>query len=147
MVRKENRLYNTVSIILKIQVVTWICQDLDTVLIKTLQLRNRFSERTTINQCFRIMRRKKKDVIKSILKLLQEIQMEYAYDKTLRVGIFTGSTRNDIIIEISRCDDTSSDCQYVIEGREFVFSLRKSCSDNEFTLFEVRSYISALKGS
>ena len=35
-VRKENRLYNTVSIILKIQVVTWICQDLDTVLIKTL---------------------------------------------------------------------------------------------------------------
>lgn len=33
---KENRLYNTVSIILKIQVVTWICQDLDTVLIKTL---------------------------------------------------------------------------------------------------------------
>ena len=36
MVRKENRLYNTVSIILKIQVVTWICQDLDTVLIKTL---------------------------------------------------------------------------------------------------------------
>lgn len=67
--------------------------------------------------------------------------------KTLRVGIFTGSTRNDIIIEISRCDDTSSDCQYVIEGRESVFSLRKSCSDNEFTLFEVRSYISALKGS
>lgn len=50
MVRKENRLYNTVSIILKIQVVTWICQDLDTVLIKTLQLRNRFSERTPINQ-------------------------------------------------------------------------------------------------
>jgi hypothetical protein len=93
------------------------------------------------------MRRKKKDVIKSILKQLQEIQMEYAYDKTLRVGIFTGSTRNDIIIEISRCDDTSSYCQYVIEGREFVFSLRKSCSDNEFTLFEVRSYISALKGS
>lgn len=35
-VRKENRLYNTVSIILKIQVVTWICQDLDTVLITTL---------------------------------------------------------------------------------------------------------------
>ena len=33
---KENRLYNTVSIILKIQVVTWICQDLDTVFIKTL---------------------------------------------------------------------------------------------------------------
>lgn len=93
------------------------------------------------------MRRKKKDVIKSILKQLQEIQMEYAYDKTLRVGIFTGSTRNDIVIEISRCDDTSSDCQYVIEGREFVFSLRKSCSDNEFTLFEVRSYISSLKGS
>lgn len=50
MVRKENRLYNTVSIILKIQVVTWICQDSDTVLIKTLQLRNRFSERTPINQ-------------------------------------------------------------------------------------------------
>ena len=36
MVCKENRLYNTVSIILKIQVVTWICQDLDTVFIKTL---------------------------------------------------------------------------------------------------------------
>ena len=34
--RKENRLYNTVSIILKIQVITWICQDLDTVFIKTL---------------------------------------------------------------------------------------------------------------
>lgn len=36
MVRKENRLYNTVSIILSIQVITWIRQDLDTVLIKTL---------------------------------------------------------------------------------------------------------------
>lgn len=55
MVRKENRLYNTVSIILKIQVVTWICQDLDTVFIKTLELRNRFSERTPINQYNRIM--------------------------------------------------------------------------------------------
>lgn len=50
MVRKENRLYNTVSIILSIQVITWIRQDSDTVLIKTLQLRNRFSERTPINQ-------------------------------------------------------------------------------------------------
>ena len=36
MVRKENRLYNTVSIILSIQVITWIRQDSDTVLIKTL---------------------------------------------------------------------------------------------------------------
>lgn len=36
MVCKENRLYNTVSIILKIQAVTWIRQDSDTVLIKTL---------------------------------------------------------------------------------------------------------------
>ena len=52
MVRKENRLYNTVSIILRIQVITWIRQDSDTVLIKTLQLRNRFSERTPINQYF-----------------------------------------------------------------------------------------------
>ena len=52
MVRKENRLYNTVSIILSIQVITWIRQDSDTVLIKTLQLRNRFSERTPINQYF-----------------------------------------------------------------------------------------------
>lgn len=34
--RKENRLYNTVSIILSIQVITWIRQDLDTVFIKTL---------------------------------------------------------------------------------------------------------------
>lgn len=50
MVRKENRLYNTVSIILSIQVITWIRQDSDTVSIKTLQLRNRFSERTPINQ-------------------------------------------------------------------------------------------------
>lgn len=46
MVRKENRLYNTVSIILSIQVITWIRQDSNTVSIKTLQLRNRFSERT-----------------------------------------------------------------------------------------------------
>lgn len=36
MVCKENRLYNTVSIILSIQVITWIRQDLDAVLIKTL---------------------------------------------------------------------------------------------------------------
>lgn len=36
MVCKENRLYNTVSIILSIQVITWIRQDLDTVFIKTL---------------------------------------------------------------------------------------------------------------
>lgn len=36
MVRKENRLYNTVSTILRIQVTTWIRQDSDTVLIKTL---------------------------------------------------------------------------------------------------------------
>ena len=50
MVCKENRLYNTISIILSIQVITWIRQDLDTVSIKTLQLRNRFSERTPINQ-------------------------------------------------------------------------------------------------
>lgn len=50
MVRKENRLYNTVSIILSIQVITWIRQDSNTVSIKTLQLRNRFSERTPINQ-------------------------------------------------------------------------------------------------
>ena len=35
MVRKENRLYNTVLIILSIQVITWIRQDLDTVFIKT----------------------------------------------------------------------------------------------------------------
>ena len=55
MVCKENRLYNTVSIILSIQVITWIRQDSDTVLIKTLQLRNRFSERTPINQYLRIM--------------------------------------------------------------------------------------------
>lgn len=53
MVRKENRLYNTVSIILSIQVITWIRQDSDTVSIKTLQLRNRFSERTPINQYFK----------------------------------------------------------------------------------------------
>nr|DAH97063.1 MAG TPA: hypothetical protein [Caudoviricetes sp.] len=36
MVRKENKLYNTVSIILSIQVITWIRQDSDTVSIKTL---------------------------------------------------------------------------------------------------------------
>lgn len=36
MVRKENRLYNTVSIILSIQVITWIHQDSNTVSIKTL---------------------------------------------------------------------------------------------------------------
>ena len=52
MVRKENRLYNTVSTILSIQVITWIRQDSDTVSIKSLQLRNRFSERTPINQYF-----------------------------------------------------------------------------------------------
>lgn len=70
MVRKENRLYNTVSIILKIQVITWICQDSDTVLIKTLQLRNRFSERTPINQYLRIMNSR-------LLKKLDEIKKEY----------------------------------------------------------------------
>ena len=36
MVRKENGLYNTISIILSIQVITWIRQDLDKVSIKTL---------------------------------------------------------------------------------------------------------------
>lgn len=70
MVRKENRLYNTVSIILSIQVITWIRQDSDTVLIKTLQLRNRFSERTPINQYFRIMNSR-------LLKKLEEIKKEY----------------------------------------------------------------------
>lgn len=70
MVRKENRLYNTVSIILSIQVITWIRQDSDTVSIKTLQLRNRFSERTSINQYFRIMNSR-------LLKKLEEIKKEY----------------------------------------------------------------------
>lgn len=70
MVRKENRLYNTVSIILSIQVITWIRQDSDTVSIKTLQLRNRFSERTPINQYFRIMNSR-------LLKKLEEIKKEY----------------------------------------------------------------------
>ena len=70
MVRKENRLYNTVSIILSIQVITWIRQDSDTVLIKTLQLRNRFSERTPINQYFRIMESR-------LLKKLEEIKKAY----------------------------------------------------------------------
>lgn len=93
------------------------------------------------------MRRKKKDVIKSILKQLQEIQMSYAYDKHIRVGIFTGSTRNDIGIEISRCDDTSSCCHYVYESEEFTFSLGKSCTKNEDTLREVFHYLSVLKGS
>lgn len=68
--RKENRLYNTVSIILSIQVITWIRQDSDTVLIKTLQLRNRFSERTPINQYFRIMNSR-------LLKKLEDIKKEY----------------------------------------------------------------------
>ena len=68
--RKENRLYNTVSIILSIQVITWIRQDSDTVLIKTLQLRNRFSERTPIYQYLRIMNSK-------LLKKLEEIKKEY----------------------------------------------------------------------
>lgn len=36
MVRKENGLYNTVLIILSIQVITWIRQDSNTVSIKTL---------------------------------------------------------------------------------------------------------------
>lgn len=58
MVRKENRLYNTVLIILSIQVITWIRQDSNTVSIKTLQLLNRFSERTPFNQYSRIMKRK-----------------------------------------------------------------------------------------
>lgn len=70
MVCKENRLYNTISIILSIQVITWIRQDLDTVSIKTLQLRNRFSERTPINQYFIIMNTK-------LLKKLEEIKKEY----------------------------------------------------------------------
>ena len=70
MVCKENRLYNTISIILSIQVITWIRQDSDTVLIKTLQLRNRFSERTPINQYFRIMNSR-------LLKKLEEIKKEY----------------------------------------------------------------------
>ena len=48
-------MYNTVLIILSIQVITWIRQDSNTVSIKTLQLRNRFSERTPINQYNRIM--------------------------------------------------------------------------------------------
>ena len=69
-VRKENRLYNTVSIVLSIQVITWIRQDSDTVLIKTLQLRNRFSERTTIYQYLRIMN-------SNLLKKLEEIKKEY----------------------------------------------------------------------
>lgn len=63
-------MYNTVSIILSIQVITWIRQDSDTVLIKTLQLRNRFSERTPINQYFRIMNSR-------LLKKLEEIKKEY----------------------------------------------------------------------
>lgn len=70
MVRKENRLYNTVSIILSIQVITWIRQDSNTVSIKTLQLRNRFSERTPINQYFRIMESR-------LLKKLEEIKKAY----------------------------------------------------------------------
>ena len=70
MVRKENGLYDTVSIILSIQVITWIRQDSDTVLIKTLQLRNRFSERTPINQYFRIMESR-------LLKKLEEIKKAY----------------------------------------------------------------------
>lgn len=70
MVRKENRLYNTVSIILSIQVITWIRQDSDTVSIKSLQLRNRFSERTSTNQYFRIMESR-------LLKKLEEIKKAY----------------------------------------------------------------------
>ena len=50
--------------------ITWIRQDSDTVLIKTLQLRNIFSERTPINQYFRIMNSK-------LLKKLEEIKKEY----------------------------------------------------------------------
>lgn len=69
-VRKENRLYNTVLIILSIQVITWIRQDSNTVSIKTLQLRNRFSERTPIYQYLRIMNSK-------LLKKLEEIEKEY----------------------------------------------------------------------
>ena len=68
--RKENRLYNTVLIILSIQVITWIRQDSNTVSINTLQLRNRFSERTPINQYFRIMNSR-------LLKKLEEIKKEY----------------------------------------------------------------------
>ena len=70
MVRKENGLYNTISIILSIQVITWIRQDSNTVSINTLQLRNRFSERTTIYQYLRIMNSK-------LLKKLDEIKKEY----------------------------------------------------------------------
>lgn len=70
MVRKENGLYNTVSIILSIQVITWIRQDSNTVSIKTLQLRNRFSERTSTNQYFRIMESR-------LLKKLEEIKKAY----------------------------------------------------------------------
>ncbi len=68
--RKENRLYNTVLIILSIQVITWIRQDSNTVSINTLQLRNRFSERTPINQYLRIMNSR-------LLKKLEEIKKEY----------------------------------------------------------------------
>ena len=63
-------MYNTVSIILSIQVITWIRQDSNTVSIKTLQLRNRFSERTPINQYFRIMESR-------LLKKLEEIKKAY----------------------------------------------------------------------
>ena len=87
MVRKENRLYNTVSIILKVQVITWICQDSDTVLIKTLQLRNRFSERTHINQYFRIMNSK-------LLKKLEEIKKEYETSEVC-MGEMLDSVRAD----------------------------------------------------
>ena len=68
--RKENGLYNTISIILSIQVITWIRQDSNTVSINTLQLRNRFSERTPIYQYLRIMNSK-------LLKKLDEIKKEY----------------------------------------------------------------------
>lgn len=63
-------MYNTVLIILSIQVITWIRQDSNTVSINTLQLRNRFSERTPINQYLRIMNSR-------LLKKLDEIKKEY----------------------------------------------------------------------
>lgn len=87
MVRKENRLYNTVSIILSIQVITWIRQDSDTVLIKTLQLRNRFSERTPINQYFRIMESR-------LLKKLEEIKKAY-WESEVCIGEMLDSVSAD----------------------------------------------------
>ena len=92
MVRKENRLYNTVSIILRIQVITWIRQDSDTVLIKTLQLRNRFSERTPINQYFRIMNSR-------LLKKLEEIKKEYGTSEVCMGEILDSVSADGFSIE------------------------------------------------